>query len=97
VSILLAIEVLLELAAPIVVFALLHRRVNDETLINCVFGFGKFDIEGGSFLVLNRFGGEPSDELRFHAFDDAVVFHLDLLYDLRLVIDVDPIDRNSMD
>ncbi len=87
-SILLAIEVLLELAAPIVVFALLHRRVNDETLINCVFGFGKFDIEGGSFLVVNRFGG---------AFDDAVVFYLDLLYDLRLVIDVDPIDRNSMD
>jgi hypothetical protein len=67
VSILLAIEALLELAAPIVGFALLHRRLNDEALINCVFEFGKFDNEGESFLVLNRFGGEPSDELYFHA------------------------------
>jgi hypothetical protein len=95
VSILLAIEALLELAAPIVEFALLHRRLDNETLINCyvrVFGFGKFDNEGGSFLVLNRFGGEPSNELYFHAFDNAVVLHLDLFDDLRLVGDVDPVD-----
>jgi hypothetical protein len=38
-----------------------------------------------------------SDKRYFHAFDDAVVFHLDLFYDLRLVINVNPIDRNSMD
>lgn len=54
---LLAIEASLEFVAPIVVFALLYHRLNDETLINCVFWFGIFDNEGGSFLVLNRFGG----------------------------------------
>jgi hypothetical protein len=46
---------------------------------------------------LNRFGGEPSNEFYFHAFDNAAIFHLDLSYDLCLVIDIDPIDRNSMD
>jgi hypothetical protein len=55
VSVLLAIEALLELAASIVVFALLHRRLDNETLLNShvrVFGFSKLDDKGGSFLFL---------------------------------------------
>ena len=80
--------------------ALLQRRLDNESLINChvrVFEFGKLDNEGGSFLVLNRFGAKAIRRTSFHAFDDAVVLHLDLFDDLRLVVDVDPADRDSMD
>lgn len=95
VSILLVIEVLLKLVALIVVFALLHRCLNNKALINShvrVFWFSKLDDKGGYFLVLNRFGGELSNELYIHTFNNITIFHLDLFDNLRLVINVDSID-----